>query len=332
MKYNHKLILALFAISSGLILGFQNCSEFVSLKSAGSGSSSGSSTNTLLAKEIFRTSVYAVSVKNCSGCHAVNQQPLFAQSDLNLAYEITKAGQSSGPSGNRKYADFSNILNSFLIEQSKNNHCGKSELANAKICTGNGSEMAAALITWAAYESTNPSGSNPPAPVGGTAGVKRVVRLESRSYVATTLNEIFGPAATSLTKSAIADNVLQFGGPCDSYSSNCDSSETQAAVIPAMTSPRAALVYRTCDKILSNDVAVEFARGLTGAISSSTLPNALQISSAYGLFYVGRTAPLAVTTALQAVIDKSEALGYPAIEAWRNLFLSLCHAQDWQVP
>ncbi|MDZ4660731.1 MAG: hypothetical protein SGJ18_03845 [Pseudomonadota bacterium] len=327
MKFNVKLIIAFLALGLTLLMGFQNCSKFTSLKSDEFGSNSQSSVDILLAKEVFRTSVYAVTRKNCAGCHSANQQPLFAQNDLNLSYEISKAGQTSD---NRKYADFENVLNSYFIEQSKNNHCRKSDIANAQFCTSDGSEMSAALVTWAAYEKKN--GANPPPPKGGTTGVRRVIRLETRSYVATTLNEIFGPVAAPLTKGAIADNVIQFGGPCDSYSFGCSSAESQAAIIPGMTSPRAALVYRTCDKILSNDGAVEFARGLAGAGSSTVLPTAGQISNAYGLFYVGRTAPVTVTTALQSLVNQTTTLQYPTIEGWRSLFLTLCHAQDWQVP
>ncbi len=342
-KFNPKMIITFVVSSFILLFGFQNCGgefttkdpEQTNLSSQASTTPPGTNSSPtadqlLLAKNIFRTTVHAVALKNCAGCHGANQQPLFAQADVEASYERSKAGVNSA---SKKYADFANVLNSYFIEQSKNNHCRKSELANAKFCTTDGAEMLAAIKTWADYENKNISGGvNPPPPAGGVAGVRKFVRLETRSYVATTLNEIFGPTAVPLTNSAIANDVINFGGACDSYSNNCRSNESQGAMIPSMTTPRAALVYRICDKILSNDAAVDYARALTGAASSTTLPTALNISGTYGLFYVGRTLSVATSGALQSVVDQTTSLAYPAIEAWRALFLTLCHSQDWQIP
>lgn len=307
------------------VLNFQSCTGFKSLVSTGTGTGDLSSTQLATAKEVFRTSVYAVAQKNCAGCHATSQQPLFAQTDVDISYDISKAGKT--PSG-KKYADFVNVASSYFIEQAKNNHCNTNNPAAKKVCTGDGTEMLAAITMWAPYEAA----LQPPPPKGGTNGVRKVVRLETRTYVASTLNEIFGPSAVSITRNAVSNNPISFGGPCDPYSNGCISSNTQAPLIPGVTSARSALLYRTCDKLMSVDTAVEYARGLTGAASSGTLPTPAQISSAYGLFYVGRVAPLNVTNALQAAITQTTTLSYPTIEGWRVLFLTLCHAGDWQIP
>lgn len=348
-KFSPKLIISFLFVST-LLIGFQNCGKFnpsslgqINLSSQGSNVPAGAlpplpgitppptAEQILLAKDVFRSTVYAVARKNCAGCHGVNQQPLFAQDNIDSSYEISKAGVGAS---NRKYADFANVPNSYFIEQAKNNHCRNSDLATARFCTGDGAEMLAAIKTWADFENKNlgGGGANIPPPVGGVAGVSKLIRLETRSYVATTLNEIFGPTSVPSTNAAIANDVINFGGACDSYSNNCGTNESQGAMIPAMTTPRAALVYRICDKILADDAAVEYARTLAGGASSATLPTTLNISGAYGLFYVGRVPPMTATTALQNIVNQSTALSYPAIEAWRGMFLALCHSQDWQIP
>lgn len=267
--------------------------------------------------EGFRNSVYVITRRDCVGCHSTSTTlPNHASADINIAYAAAKAR-----------VNFFNVPASILVSKVKDAHCG------AK-CTTDGSEMLAAINQWKLTENVG----EPPV----TATATGLIRLMPRQYVAGLLNNIFGSSANAITDGMIANSISNFGGPCEPYATNCrlrmpanqlqPGGYTQAPMIPGPNAIRVAVLYRACDRITQIDAAIENARARTGATSSGVIPTNAQIVAAYQLFYVDRTPTSDVTTALAGVISETQTKAYPSIEAWRFLFVTLCQAQDWQIP
>jgi hypothetical protein len=98
--------------------------------------------------DAFQSSFYAFARASCAQCHsdktaggAPSQSPLFAESDVNLAYINAKP-----------FADFTNPSDSLLVQYAGNNHCGLSN------CTSGSAAALAALVVWARAE----AGATPP--------------------------------------------------------------------------------------------------------------------------------------------------------------------------
>lgn len=78
----------------------------------------------------FQNSFYAFARKNCVECHGANQNPKFAQADVNEAYRIAKP-----------YADFEDFAQSVFVYRTMNGHCGLT-------CESDGTEMIGLIQQW----------------------------------------------------------------------------------------------------------------------------------------------------------------------------------------
>jgi hypothetical protein len=162
------------------------------------------------------------------------------------------------------------------------------------------------------------------------------LRMGSRFYVASTLNEIFGTSAETVTSSLVMPNINQFGGPCDPYIENdcTEQSQSQAPQIPVTTSARAALTIRACERIVSADLAITTAietvlGSLPAVLSWPTPENTISL---FQLFYSDRIPAVEVQAALSGIVQAAQAQSLPPIEAWRFLLFTLCSSPDWQIP
>jgi hypothetical protein len=164
------------------------------------------------------------------------------------------------------------------------------------------------------------------------------LRLAPRTFVATTLNDIFGTSIEATTQDLIGSRVGQFGGPCDpAIPNDCQQGgDSLAPMVPVANSARAALSTRACDKIASSDAAVTFA-GAQASTSGTTAittrnPNQAEIAAMYDLFFPGRTPNQEILTNLAAIATDARNLNYSYIESWRFILLTLCLSPDWQIP
>ncbi|MBS1960622.1 MAG: putative Ig domain-containing protein [Bdellovibrionales bacterium] len=90
----------------------------------------------------FRATVYPVTTQKCASCHATSQAPYHASSSVNTAYGASLS-----------YVNFSNAPASALVVYSGNGHC------SSAVCTGDGSAMLSAVLSWINLRSQN---SKPP--------------------------------------------------------------------------------------------------------------------------------------------------------------------------
>lgn len=98
----------------------------------------------------YKSSFYVFALANCSGCHGISQNPLFAVSDPTSAYITTLTAG---------IVDFNNPSASTIVKQADNGHC------NLPFCSGKGSAAEAALTPWATAELASPSSGGPVVPV-----------------------------------------------------------------------------------------------------------------------------------------------------------------------
>lgn len=161
------------------------------------------------------------------------------------------------------------------------------------------------------------------------------LRLGGREYVASVLTDVFGPGSTAIIDALVSNEGGNFGGPCDRYLGDCtEAGETQFAIFPVPTSPRAALLIRACDRLVANDTNVLYAanqvRTAPGATLESPVPE--EVTDLFSLFYPGRLASADVSASLIAVVAESAAQNQPALDAWRFVLFALCVSPGWQVP
>jgi hypothetical protein len=196
---------------------------------------------------------------------------------------------------------------------------------------------------------------------GGSTGITASVnvstsivnRLMTRNVLATTLEDVFGPAATAITATMVSpiSNDFLMGGPCDNNDVDCPDDiqeDTQAPMLPATVAGRESMVTRTCDLIVSTDAAIRYAAAQARDESLSqnfsdptdadtTAPTTNDLQAAYELFYSGKVPDPTVISQLQTVSTQAlvvaKAAGVtPDLDAWRFTLLTLCLAPDWQIP
>ena len=160
------------------------------------------------------------------------------------------------------------------------------------------------------------------------------LRLGSRIYIATVLNDIFGAAAESTTVALVLNEPAYFGGPCDKYLGDCtEAGQSQFAITPVPTSPRAGLLIRACDKIVSNDTAVLNA---VGQVRSDTMPvpapTSSDLAGLFDLFNPGRAPTAQVLAGLEGIVAEVSSQSLAPLEAWRFTLFSLCTSASWQIP
>ncbi|HEX4924181.1 MAG TPA: hypothetical protein VFV50_08845 [Bdellovibrionales bacterium] len=161
------------------------------------------------------------------------------------------------------------------------------------------------------------------------------LRLGGRDYIASVLNDVFGSTAVAITDALIKSESGNFGGPCDRYLGDCtEAGESQFAIIPVPTSPRAALLIRACDRLVSNDTAVTFAASQARANPAATLqrPSEEELSALFDLFYPGRPITPEIIANLNEIVIASAGQNQPALDAWRFTLFALCVSPGWQVP
>lgn len=130
---------------------------------------------------VFRDTVHAYARANCAGCHGSSQNPLFAVSNVESAYDLSKS-----------LASFSDIPASTFVRKVKDGHCGSA-------CGTNGSEMISLITEWAAAESASSGGGT-----GGGDGGGQVV---TTSAFKTAPMALPSPLATGNSYSALRFNL-----------------------------------------------------------------------------------------------------------------------------
>jgi hypothetical protein len=195
--------------------------------------------------------------------------------------------------------------------------------------------------------------SSAPAAAPQNMASSAVNRIMPRNFLATSLNQVFGPSINAVTAAMISPvaNDFLLGGPCDNNGTDCPSvltEDSQAPMIPATTSGRESVMTRTCDLIVDTDSAVRYAvaqvrndsltANFTEPTDADTIPPSAQdLLGAYDLFYPGKTPDPSVVASLQAVGQEAYAQAEqdgvtPALDEWRFTLLTLCIAPDWQAP
>lgn len=169
------------------------------------------------------------------------------------------------------------------------------------------------------------------------------LRISSRSYLKSTLDEIYEPSVATATSNLIGDKAGQLGGASDPYQALDRPGFTQVQSIPSASSARSALIERVCDVIHQNDTAVLAAAakvlGAPATAASLKLPTEQDLASAYSLYYPGKSPSEELLEDLSQIVVQARTL-QPApretllapVEAWRFVFLTLCLSPEWQVP
>lgn len=159
------------------------------------------------------------------------------------------------------------------------------------------------------------------------------LRLASRSFVASTLNDVFGPSAATHVQTLVTNQISAFAGePCDNYNATNCGDLTQLPVVATASTQRAALLIRACRRIVNDDRAVTFAAAQAGAGSPLATPTDSQIDAAFQLFYLGKPLPNDLHTELKGVVQAAVQQGLNATDQWRFLWDLLCGTPYWQVP
>lgn len=176
-------------------------------------------------------------------------------------------------------------------------------------------------------------------PDGVEYGVARTalnrVKLGDKFYVASVLNQIFGPEAAGIVEPLVRNNVTAFGGPCDQFGrmgvggNHCAgrSSASQASMIPTSMATREGFRMRACEAITQKDGAIIHAIALVSGAAPDKEPSSTDVAAAYELFFPGITASKSVRKALIEVVAE----GGAPLESWRLLYLTLCLSPDWQI-
>lgn len=335
----NKLNLSLISAIAMIVVSYNGCSGFTSLSTnigtINSSSTAASGQPAAAAApgiESFKATVYPLLRTNCVGCHATSKIPLHSSADPVTAYNgaFTKLSLTKPDE-------------SLLVQKSGDGHCKVNPPIDTMNCLDHMAKFKAAVITWAAHETSNTGG------VLQAAGNSRL-RLGNRRFVSSKLNDLFGSVANTPVNEMVATKYGVFGGPCDKYRADfstyggiygvpkgdCDNiANSQSSVIAPNTAPRLALVNRVCNRILQEDTSVHNivtkGFGSTSPISARR-PNDTDLQTLYGLFFTGRLADSTVISGLRGLSDKAQSLGYTNIESWRFSLIALCQSPDWQIP
>lgn len=275
--------------------------------------------------EAFQSSVYKITGATCVRCHGDIQKPLHGSPDITVAYEAAKTR-----------VNFANAAGSIIVLKTMDGHCGLPE-----ICKTDGSAMLAAVKAWARAEVVIP----PPTSGGNflmeTANSR--LRLGNRHFLASRLDQVFGPSQAVKFDTIIRSQPIHFGGPCDKHNGDfvkdgndeilgeCNErASSQSAIVPFPSSGRLAYMTRACDIASQSDAAIAYA--VTRATGSNTTNRAVasaDIDALHKLFYL-KSPSSDVKAALQAVADTAQQSGY--IDSWRFVLFTLCSDPGWQIP
>ncbi|MBX3020225.1 MAG: hypothetical protein KF799_01000 [Bdellovibrionales bacterium] len=174
----------------------------------------------------------------------------------------------------------------------------------------------------------------PPPPPVGAAASQYELALGTRTYMESTMNELFVSGSTAddtkiqgISNSMMFNKVVANGGPCLGYDSSCNSAERDTAPL-ALASPtgntmRKGYGTRTCEQILEIDKAVSNVLGKAGLTSASAL-NTTNLQTLFQTFHPGRSAPDTVLSSLVTVASQAASKGYTALDQWRFVALPLC--------
>jgi hypothetical protein len=170
-------------------------------------------------------------------------------------------------------------------------------------------------------------------------GTRSRPKLADRYLVAESLEYIFGPGATQITKDYIRGKGTTFGGPCDSKGTyqkdDCTSptseNSTHASVNPSSVSLREGWRHQACEQIVIKDANVHYAVSQVLKLSPDASPTRDDIAAIYKLFYSGRIPTDDEVLSLVAIIDAAAITNYPKIDLWRLPLLTLCLSSGWQV-
>jgi len=191
---------------------------------------------------------------------------------------------------------------------------------------------------------SEPNGGGDATQFEAVAPVEEQLRLAPRTYVASTLKQVFGPSSEVTVQELIEKQITQIGAEaCDPYRNDCEEAngvlglspngDSRLPVIPTNTTIRLALVTRACERIVEKDAAVQFAAAdILGEAATETLalPSAEDLAAAYEAFNPGKVLPAETLERLLQVASAAGADG--AIEAWRFTLLTLCLDPAWQLP
>jgi hypothetical protein len=275
--------------------------------------------------EAFQSSVYKITGNICVRCHGTIQKPFHGSPNLMIAYEAAKTR-----------VNFSNPAGSTIVLKTIDGHCGIPE-----ICKTDGSAMLAAVKTWALAEIVTP-----PPTTGGNVLMETAstrFRLSNRHFLASRLDQIFGPSQSVSLDALIRSQPIHFGGPCDKHNGDfvkdgndeimgeCNErASSQAAMVPFPSSGRFALMTRSCDIASQSNTAVTYAvTRATGSNATTRAVTSADIDALHRLFYL-KSPNAEVNAALLALAIAAQPSGY--LESWRYVLFTLCSDPGWQIP
>lgn len=170
------------------------------------------------------------------------------------------------------------------------------------------------------------------------------LRLATRSYVSTSLKDIFGPTSVTIVDKHVTSQVAAFGGePCDPNVGPCavKVGESQLPMVPNAVPARLALTGRACQELVSLastlNAAIQNAR-VSSQLAGTNLPTTItapsdrDIAAAFDLFYTGKPMTEAVASDLREMLKGLADLGHGPLEQWRLLLGVLCESPGWQIP
>ena len=121
--------------------------------------------SSLSTKTAFRDSVYKITRRDCTACHAVTtERPQHASPDMSVAYNAAKP-----------FANFTDVPASTLVQRVKDGHCGVK-------CQTNGAEMIAAIEAWASREMSQYTGDSPTQEAEAIKSIGAQIVVDNRSH------------------------------------------------------------------------------------------------------------------------------------------------------
>ena len=171
--------------------------------------------------------------------------------------------------------------------------------------------------------------------------LSRVDRLAARSYVSSTLNEIFGPAAKSSTYDYIFKQPTIFSGPCDVYeqirtghdkihdiATSCFE-RNDTSILPLYGKSnllRSGYMIKICLKLTNNDEALNFALRKAGILNADRTLLKKDLKSLYKLFYPFKNINSKSTLALDSLAGE-----YKGKKKWKVVLNLLCTDPAWTI-